>query len=386
MVFKRPRSTTYAFQARLPNGRYKQLQTGAPFTPAGKALALRIEAMWQSLAVEHRAWDLLEPVLRAKRGTREVLLGRLYDLWVSTRYNPVEMRRLLSDVDLEPMVARWHATHRRGVGAGYAAHTIYHVRWLLPQGTPCPLSQVTTAWLTERLAAYPGKRNTLRRVHSAWSLFFESLTTVHGLFPANPMHAVTRPTEQKHPVQFYELGEVKRIVDAQPTPARRALFAVLYGTGIEISTALRLSRGDVWEASREIRAAGTKAHTRDRVAVVADWAWPILAEYVRRMLPTARLFPETWKPWNVNQWQRWIVKEKLKLSRRLKLHAARHHWAVMRLRAGVPIALVQRQLGHSTPMLTLTTYGQFIPTGEDRAHWEREVTKAEKRRTKERGA
>lgn len=42
--------------------------------------------------------------------------------------------------------------------------------------------------------------------------------------------------------------------------------------------------------------------------------------------------------------------------------------------------VVRRQLGHSTPMLTLQTYGMFIPTGEDRTHWEREVTKAEKRR------
>jgi integrase len=70
----------------------------------------------------------------------------------------------------------------------------------------------------------------------------------------------------------------------------------------------------------------------------------------------------------------------LKLSRRLKVHAARHHWAVMRLRAGVPLEVVRRQLGHSTPILTLQTYGAFVPSGEDRAHWEREVTKAEERR------
>jgi hypothetical protein len=31
-------------------------------------------------------------------------------------------------------------------------------------------------------------------------------------------------------------------------------------------------------------------------------------------------------------------------------------------------------------MLTLTTYGPFVPTGADRAYWERQVTKAETRR------
>jgi integrase len=171
-----------------------------------------------------------------------------------------------------------------------------------------------------------------------------------------------------------------RAVDAQATPERHALFAILYGTGIEVSTALRLTRADVWDASREIRAAGTKTHTRDRVCMVAEWAWPTISGHVKRMLPTARLFPVEWKPYQVNHWHRWIVGERMKLPRRLNVHAARHHWAIMRLRAGVPIAVVQAQLGHSTPMLTLTTYGPFVPTGADRAYWERQVTKAETRR------
>jgi len=62
----------------------KGAQTRAPFTAGGKALAHRIAAMWESLAVEHRAWDLLEPVLTASHGERAARLGRLYDLRVST--------------------------------------------------------------------------------------------------------------------------------------------------------------------------------------------------------------------------------------------------------------------------------------------------------------
>jgi hypothetical protein len=38
------------------------------------------------------------------------------------------------------------------------------------------------------------------------------------------------------------------------------VFALQYGTAIEVSVALALTRADVWEASKEIRAAGTKAH------------------------------------------------------------------------------------------------------------------------------
>jgi integrase len=380
MVFRRTGARTYAFQARLPNGRYKQLQSSAPFTAAGKALAQRIASMWESLAVEYRAWDLLEPVLLASHGERSARLGRLYDLWVSTRYNPGEMRRQLSDVDLEPYVEPYLLAHSRGVGAGSAAHVRLYLRTLIPEGLPCPLSCVTPGWLTEHLAAYEGGRSTLRFVASAWSGFFAHLTDVHGLFPANPMNRVTRPTIRRAPVAFYELETVKRIVAAQPTHERRALLAVLYATGIEVSVALRLTRADVWEASHEINAAGTKTHTRHRVASVQDWAWPIIAAYIKPFLPAARLFPAAWTPESVSQWHRYSIRRGLKLPQVLRLHSARHHWAVLNLRAGVPVAVVQHQLGHASASMTLNTYGAFLPSAADREHWRAKVTEAEAKR------
>jgi hypothetical protein len=171
MVFKRTGARTYAFQARLPNGRYRQLQTGAPYTAAGKALASRIEAMWTALALEHRAWDLLEPVLTASRGERAARLGRLYDLWVETKYNPNAMRRLLADVDLEPLVATFDTWYRQHVRGDTVDHAVAHLRVLLPAGVACSVAKMTPAAIAQALAAYPGTRNTRRRVHSHWSLF-----------------------------------------------------------------------------------------------------------------------------------------------------------------------------------------------------------------------
>lgn len=386
MVFRRSGARTFAFQARLPNGRYKQLQSGAPFTAAGKALATRIEAMWSSLALEYRAWDLLEPVLTAHRGERAARLGRLYDLWCSTRYRPVEMRRLLADVDVEPYVEPYLLAHSRGVGAGSAAHVRLYLRTLIPKGRPCPVSSVTAGWLTARLAEYEGGRSTRRFVASAWSGFFAHLTDIHGLFPANPMRRVTRPTIKRAPVALYELATVQRIIGAQPSAERRALFTLLYATGIEISTALRLTRADVWDASQEINAAGTKTHTRHRVASVADWAWPMISTYVKSRLPAARLFPASWTPEGVSAWHHRTCKVALKLDPVLRLHAARHHWAVTNLRAGVPVAVVQHQLGHASASMTLTTYGAFLPSSADRELWRGKVAESEARRSKIQGA
>jgi integrase len=67
----------------------------------------------------------------------------------------------------------------------------------------------------------------------------------------------------------------------------------------------------------------------------------------------------------------------INLPKRFPLHCARDHWAVRAARAGTPIAVIQAQLGHGSPMLTLTKYDRFLPSATDRAKWEEEATKYE---------
>ena len=74
--------------------------------------------------------------------------------------------------------------------------------------------------------------------------------------------------------QFLELPDVLRVVEGAP-PLFRALFALAYGAGIELGAILTLVESDVDPNRREVRARGSKAWTRDRIARVADWAWPI---------------------------------------------------------------------------------------------------------------
>lgn len=369
MVFRRTGGKSLYFQARTETG-YKQLSTGTP----NRTLANKIAGMWDALAVDHRAWDLLTPVLAGQRS-----LGRLYDLWAETRGQVAEMRRRLNDVDLEPLVADWVPVHARSVkNADSTAHALARLRKLLPAGQPRLASTVTPAWLSGRLADYEGKRNTIRAVHSAWSVFFDYCTTVRGLFDVNPMARVPRPALETPPIQFYDLDVVERIVAAQPDAPRRAVMALAYGGALDVSTSLGLTRSLFDPGAHEVRAAGTKAASRDRVCRLEDWAWPVVWEYVRDLLPTAPLFP-TLNRWTVSDWHRETV-EALGLTPALPLRNARHHWAVMNLRAGVPVAVVQHQLGHGTAKLTLDTYGAFIPTGADRARWGRHVTEQETKR------
>ena len=174
---------------------------------------------------------------------------------------------------------------------------------------------------------------------------------------------------------------VERIIGHQPTAERRALFALMYGTGIEVSVALALTRSDVWEATKEIRAAGTKAHSRDRICRVADWAWDAVWGHCKTVFPGAPLWPAGWNRWTVSDWHReTVAADGLKLTQQFPLHCARDHWAVRAARAGTPIAVIQAQLGHGSPMLTLTKYGRFLPSASDRARWEEAATRYEQTR------
>jgi integrase len=55
--------------------------------------------------------------------------------------------------------------------------------------------------------------------------------------------------------------------------------------------------------------------------------------------------------------------------RHIRVHDARHTYASLMLRRGVPIAYVSNQLGHSSISVTVDLYGHFIP-GADRHHVE----------------
>ena len=77
------------------------------------------------------------------------------------------------------------------------------------------------------------------------------------------------------------------------------------------------------------------------------------------------------KPLNASWFWRHVWEPLLKKAdvRHVRVHDARHTYASLMLRRGVPVAYVSRQLGHSSIQVTVDLYGHFIP-GEDRHHVE----------------
>lgn len=70
----------------------------------------------------------------------------------------------------------------------------------------------------------------------------------------------------------------------------------------------------------------------------------------------------------------------------LRLHDSRHHWAVENVRAGVPVELVARQLGHCDATMVLKVYGRFIPHDVEWAYWRERLAERQASKLPGRGA
>jgi integrase len=192
------------------------------------------------------------------------------------------------------------------------------------------------------------------------------------------MHEVPRPKPYRPPVRFYEPEEVKKIIEAAPSAAMRALWSLMYGSGAEITPSLKLRRRDFIEAKKEVRIRATKERSRDRVVRVGDAHWPHVKAHLATLKPADMVWPG-WRRWWPPEAHRTAVTD-LGLDP-LPLYCSRHHWAACRVRIGTPIPVIQHQLGHSSPRQTLEVYSRFVPASDDRERWEKLLTRTTRHTT-----
>ncbi len=378
MPYRRRGRTTWFVSVPTRTGRVKR---SAGTTHRGTARA--IEHMLADLGPKgQRAWDLLDRV-----ADNSLDLGTLLDAY---RRNELSLlRERLRDVDLEPHVARWALWLADRVRPDTIAHYQVQIRTLIPAGRAFPRSKFTgpiiAQWLAERTALVQKRRPALagsrrrpdpaprsvsgatKRKYLAAARSFASYLVQVGVLPTNPVRDVEAPPQRRPRAVELDLRDVRRVVEGAEPPYR-GLFAMLYGAGVEISAALGCVETDVDAQRREVRARGTKAHTRDRVVRIAEWAWPYLAEHLATLTPGERLFR------GINRWKVGDVHRDRLRALGLphhRVHDARHFYAIRAVRAGTPYELVARQLGHADVQMVATVYGRYAPTNDERDRWER---------------
>jgi site-specific recombinase XerD len=174
------------------------------------------------------------------------------------------------------------------------------------------------------------------------------------------------------PPRVEEIIAVMRQAGGRPAGLRaRVLIVVLWRAGLRVSEALALTEGDL-EPGRGAMLIRRGKGGRRREVGMDDWGWRQLDPWLklRPQLPVGSLFcvlggPTAGRPWSAaavrTQFRR--LAEQAGVRRRFAPHQLRHAHAVEMAREGVPLNVIQRQLGHADLGIT-SVYLQGIDSGE----------------------
>ena len=151
----------------------------------------------------------------------------------------------------------------------------------------------------------------------------------------------------------------------------RGLIVVLWRAGVRIHEALSLAETDLNERRGSLLIRHGKGDRRREVGM-DPWAWSVLADWTkdRTGLPPGPLFCVIDGPTRGRAWCATAVRAELRhlaveagVRRRFAPHQLRHAHAVELLHEGIPLPLIQRQLGHAY-LSTTGTYLEGISSEE----------------------
>lgn len=196
---------------------------------------------------------------------------------------------------------------------------------------------------------------------------------------AMPGHNAGRPPRNKgvrypaDPPTVEEIVAVMRKIPLDRHGLRlRAMIVVLWRGGLRIQEALDLTESDLDARRGSILVRAGKGNKRREVGM-DPWAWSDhLAPWVacRTQLPLGPLFCVIDGATRGRPWSATAVRAELRryalaagVRRRFAPHQLRHAHAVEHAREGVPLPVIQRQLGHSY-VSTTSVYLQGINTEE----------------------
>ena len=151
----------------------------------------------------------------------------------------------------------------------------------------------------------------------------------------------------------------------------RGLIVVLWRAGLRIHEALALVETYLEERRGAMLVRHGKGDKRREVGM-DDWGWEQLRPWLshRASMPVGALFcvidgPSVGRPWTASaarcQLRRLAVRAGVR--RRFAPHQLRHAHAIEMAREGVPLNIIQRQLGH-TDLGVTSTYLQGIDNAE----------------------
>ena len=167
------------------------------------------------------------------------------------------------------------------------------------------------------------------------------------------------------------IAVMHRAGDGPAADRVRALVILLWRAGLRISEALALSESDLDFDAGSVLVRCGKGGKR-RIVGMDLWAWAQLAPWLnlRRDLPIGGFLcvltgPTAGRPWSASAARLTLrrLASQAGVRRRFAPHQLRHAHAVEMAREGVPLNVIQRQLGHVNLGIT-SVYLQGIDNAE----------------------
>jgi site-specific recombinase XerD len=164
---------------------------------------------------------------------------------------------------------------------------------------------------------------------------------------------------------------MRRAGDRPPGLRTRALIVLLWRAGLRINEALSLAESDLDPARGSILIRCGKGGRRRQVGMYA-WGWEHLDRWleVRVTMPVGALLCVLAGPTGGRPWSATAARGTLRhlavsagVRRRFAPHQLRHAHAVEMAREGVPLVVIQRQLGHANLGIT-SIYIEGIDSSE----------------------
>jgi integrase/recombinase XerC len=236
----------------------------------------------------------------------------------------------------------------------------HDVRVLLGLTRETPLQDLQVHQIRRYIARLHGRGlggKSLARMLSAWRGFFGYLARDHG-FTHNPCTGVRPPKSPKSLPRALSPDEATRLVsfsDGDPLAVRdRAMFELLYSSGLRLSELTSLKQGDVSFADATVRVIGKGNKTRvvpvGSHALRALEAWLSVRESLPRRNDSALFLNrrgEAISPRTVQtRLKAWGIK--LGLPGHVHPHMLRHSFASHVLQSSGDLRAVQEMLGHAS--------------------------------------
>jgi integrase len=249
------------------------------------------------------------------------------------------------------------------------------------------LSDLTRDHVSRWVNAQTGSPKTIRNAHSILSAALSSAAR-DGLVTGNVAKGVKLP-RMDHVDQtdniYLTTEEAGILLGLLPGPWR-PLVAFLLGTGVRFSEATALTVGhiDVDNRSAHIRqswksAGPGKPHvlgvpktrkSRRTIALPVEIV-AMLEVHMKGKRSTDWLFtnsrgnPVRNGPFHENVWQPIMDEFQQRTGKRPRPHDCRHTFASWAIRSGIPLPVIQRQLGHESIQTTVDVYGALVRSDLD---------------------